>query len=356
MPAASYLWLLPTVQVIPDADSVLFLHADGQSLEISDPGKLVSELILTFDGNTRTSVCYENPLAELVIAQLSEQGWLSSLESPLSSIVQENACLSREFTYLAHQFPVFPDRRLSRIQSKTALIVGTGGIGTAVSFALGASGIKQLIVVDPDNIEVSNLNRQFLFESKHVGSAKVKVLAESITSRFPSTFIDPIQSDFDASGVAESLVPRADLVIVCGESRILFREPGICSSVPLMFAGYEGICGVVGPLLDSECGTVCWSCLVEKHGPQQIAELEAATLKRPSQWNPSGACINLAVGSLASTLAIRFLSQDRYPDDLWGIRLRVSMRDLTITRSVCHPNRCCHSRDNFNDHRSRSSD
>ena len=54
----------------------------------------------------------------------------------------------------------------------SVLIVGAGGLGSPVAIYLTALGIGNIGIVDKDIIEISNLNRQILFESKDIGKKK----------------------------------------------------------------------------------------------------------------------------------------------------------------------------------------
>jgi len=68
---------------------------------------------------------------------------------------------------------------------KKVMILGCGGIGTHVAWNLAAMGVGSLILVDFDVVELTNLNRQLLFDIKDVGKYKVNVLKEKLSLSAP---------------------------------------------------------------------------------------------------------------------------------------------------------------------------
>ena len=76
----------------------------------------------------------------------------------------------------------FSEKDFEFIQKQHVVLVGIGGIGCPVAQYLIATGIKNLTLIDNDTIQLSNLNRQILFNKNDLGKKKVDVAKEKLVS------------------------------------------------------------------------------------------------------------------------------------------------------------------------------
>jgi adenylyltransferase/sulfurtransferase len=93
-----------------------------------------------------------------------------------------------------------------RLIKASVLIVGLGGLGSAVSLYLAAAGVGRLVVADFDRVDLANLQRQVLYDSVDVGRPKVDVAAQRLAALNPDCRITPIErrlADEDLSSLAE---------------------------------------------------------------------------------------------------------------------------------------------------------
>jgi len=113
-----------------------------------------------------------------VLAALEGQGVLTADKPQLDS-----RC-DRTFEYFAC-FVADPARKLALLGRAHVLILGLGGTGSVVLQHLVAAGVGSFTLVDSDEVEASNLNRQFIYTLRDVDRAKVDVCAEYVRARSP---------------------------------------------------------------------------------------------------------------------------------------------------------------------------
>ena len=113
-----------------------------------------------------------------------------------------------------------------KIYNSSICIVGCGGLGTSAAQYLSMSGIGRLVLIDPDSIVLSNLNRQTLFTEKDIGASKCKVLSEKIKNINESITINYHQKKINENNVYLYL-GNCPIVLDCTdnfESRLIINE------------------------------------------------------------------------------------------------------------------------------------
>ncbi|KAI1384923.1 uncharacterized protein F4822DRAFT_433459 [Hypoxylon trugodes] len=180
------------------------------------------------------------------------------------------------------------DDALAAQDKAKILVIGAGGLGCEILKNLALSGFKDIHVIDMDTIDISNLNRQFLFRKDDVGKFKAEVAAKFVEKRVKGVKITPHNcriQEFD-----EDFYMQFQLV-VCGLDSIEARRwinAALVNMVdmdnqdslkPLIDGGTEGFKGqtrVVFPTL-----TPCIECQLDLYTPRAAVPLcTLATIPR----------------------------------------------------------------------------
>ena len=99
--------------------------------------------------------------------------------------------------YFHRQIQLWGEDTQKSLQSKRIAIVGSGGLGSSLAFALGASGIGTIHMIDFDEVSLHNIHRQIAFKSGDEGKNKAVVNAEIIEARCPFVKAIAHQCDFE---------------------------------------------------------------------------------------------------------------------------------------------------------------
>ncbi|KAH6648610.1 hypothetical protein BKA67DRAFT_575338 [Truncatella angustata] len=181
-----------------------------------------------------------------------------------------------------------PEDMPDPLETFKILVIGAGGLGCEMLKNLAMSGFKNIHVIDMDTIDISNLNRQFLFREHDVGKYKATVAAEFVMKRVKGVNITPhtckIQ-DFDTSFYAQFQI------VVCGLDSIEARrwinstlvdmvdEDDPESLKPLIDGGTEGFKGQTRVILPTI--TACVECQLDLYAPRAAVPLcTLATIPR----------------------------------------------------------------------------
>eukprot|EP00252_Welwitschia_mirabilis_P025698 TRINITY_DN8157_c0_g1_i1.p1 TRINITY_DN8157_c0_g1~~TRINITY_DN8157_c0_g1_i1.p1 ORF type:complete len:679 (-),score=170.09 TRINITY_DN8157_c0_g1_i1:668-2704(-) len=150
---------------------------------------------------------------------------------------------------------------LDAIKGSKILMVGAGGIGCELLKTLALTGFKDVHIIDMDTIEVSNLNRQFLFRKKHVGQSKAKVARDAVLKFRPEMNIEAYHANVkDAEFDVDFF--RKFSVVLNGldnlDARRHVNRLCLAAGVPLVESGTTGFLGQV--TVHVKGLTECYEC------------------------------------------------------------------------------------------------
>mgnify|MGYP000141181643 CR=1 FL=1 len=178
-------------------------------------------------------------------------------------------------------------------------IVGLGGLGCPASQYLTASGVGNLVLIDPDCIELSNLQRQVLYREQDIGQPKVQAAKARLKALNAKTEISTIEeSVFDIDFY--DVLQQVDLVLDCTDSaktRKFVNQLCFETKTPLVSA--SAIQGSV-QLVSFDYATddaPCYECLFPVQG-EQVLNCSTAGVFSP---------VLGVMGSLQATEALRIL-------------------------------------------------
>jgi ubiquitin-like 1-activating enzyme E1 B len=150
------------------------------------------------------------------------------------------------------------------------ILLIVGGIGTELLKNAALSGFQHVHTIDLDTIDVSNLNRQLLFRSQHVGMPKCKVACEVAAQMVPDPskvqYIPSYGNVCDNSKFNVQFVAQFDLVLNALDNVVARRRVNrlcLAAGVPLVEAGTTGYLGQVN-VIDKASNIACYECKTQE--------------------------------------------------------------------------------------------
>ena len=152
------------------------------------------------------------------------------------------------------------------LENCKVLVVGAGGIGCEVLKTLVLTGFNDIEVIDLDTIDVSNLNRQFLFQKQHVGKSKANVARESAIEFNPEAKIKAYHDSITSPDYDVNFFKTFSVVLNALDNRAARNHVNrmcLASGVPLVESGTAGYLGQVTVIQKGE--TECYECQPKPH-------------------------------------------------------------------------------------------
>jgi molybdopterin/thiamine biosynthesis adenylyltransferase len=159
------------------------------------------------------------------------------------------------YRYIRNRDILSAAEQLKLAEARVA-VVGAGGLGGQVIVLLARLGVGTLVVVDCDQFDETNLNRQALCVGETLGEPKARAAAEAVASINPGVQVIPHPVRIDA-GVIEGILAGSDVVVDGLDNvpdRLLLQEAANRLGIPMVHGALAGFEGRIMTVLPGDAG------------------------------------------------------------------------------------------------------
>ncbi len=328
--------------MLPRLKSLNCLAGDGELVVSLDPkvrtrladpdGQVLALLTLLREG-TRDTAALAGAMRErwprtteqdvaAVLTQLDRLGWLEDASAPTTFDAHDR---ERYFSNLAF-FDAFTTLSLprelpqTRLRAAHVIVLGAGGLGSAVLMNLAGLGVGAVTVVDQDRVELRNFARQFTYTEAEVGEPKAERVAQWLSAFDPTLRVEAFRRRVESTDDVASLLRGSalsdlpDLVVSAidepDEVDRWVNEACVAAGVPFIRGGLaytQGLYWSVDP-----GRSACRECL-ERHRERLSTGIDREVVTRPrvleqDRVNRAIGPVTSVLGGLVSLEAMRFLT------------------------------------------------
>lgn len=218
--------------------------------------------------------------------------------------------------------PQIGEEGQKKLRGKRVLVAGCGALGTHTAEALLRAGVRKLVLVDRDLVEVHNLHRVALYDFGDIGRPKAEVAAQKLRYLDPEAAVEFHVAHLDGT-LAEELIPQVDLVVdgldnletryVVNDACVKYERPWVYTAVLATYGVTMAIWPGVGP---------CLRCLFPNPpAPGSIPTCAEAGILGP---------VPKALAAVQAATALRLLLEGPHTPlgallylDLWGLKTQI---------------------------------
>ncbi|MBO9649062.1 MAG: HesA/MoeB/ThiF family protein [Variovorax sp.] len=151
----------------------------------------------------------------------------------------------------------------ARVSAAHALIIGAGGLGSPVALYLAAAGVGRITLVDHDDLDLTNLQRQIAHTTSRVGMSKVESAAEAMRAINPDITIEAVKLRADDE-LLSRLVAEADVVVDCCDNfqtRHAVNRACVAHAKPLVAGAAIRFDGQLSVYDTRDAASPCYACI-----------------------------------------------------------------------------------------------
>ncbi|MTI56856.1 HesA/MoeB/ThiF family protein [Geosporobacter ferrireducens] len=189
-----------------------------------------------------------------------------------------------------------------KLLNSKVLVIGTGGLGAPAAMFLAAAGIGTIGLADGDKVELSNLQRQIIHQTKDVGKLKVVSGKETINEMNPDVNTITYDTFVNASNILDIIRDQEYDFVIDGTdnfaAKFLINDACVIGKKPFSHAGIIGFNGQLTTYIPDN-NTPCYRCIFKEPPPE-------GAVPTCSQAGVLGV-MGGVIGTLQATEAIKYI-------------------------------------------------
>ncbi len=155
-----------------------------------------------------------------------------------------------------------------------AVVIGAGGLGCSAALFLASSGMGHITLVDHDEVDLTNLQRQIGHNTERIGQAKVNSARQAMLALNPDTWVTALQQKADAA-LLDKLLPTAQVVLDCSDNfqtRHMLNLACVQHRVPLVSGAVIRLDGQLTTYDARQSDSPCYACVFPPdQAPEEIS-------------------------------------------------------------------------------------
>ncbi|MGM7721179.1 HesA/MoeB/ThiF family protein [Metabacillus sp. Hm71] len=201
------------------------------AIDLEDPNGAIYRLMTLMDGSRTFNQLYQELIVDYpeihffemveAIEELNSMGYLidASYKDKTSLTAVEQERFKGNLNYYSYyaNLSKSPYDIQEQVKNAKVTIIGMGAFGCSLLFNLAGLGVKKVKLIDYDTVELSNLNRQMLFNEKSIGQSKIEEAKNFMSSFYSAMEIETVSTMISHSKMVEDLIQGSDLVLLAAD-------------------------------------------------------------------------------------------------------------------------------------------
>ena len=161
-----------------------------------------------------------------------------------------------------------------RLLDSHAVIVGAGGLGCTAALFLASSGVGRITLIDHDEVDLTNLQRQIAHSTERIGQAKVLSAQQAMLALNPDIQVHALQQKADAQ-LLDQLLPATQVMLDCSDNfqtRHMLNKACVKHHVPLVSGAVIRWDGQITTYDPRQADSPCYACVFPpEQAPEEIS-------------------------------------------------------------------------------------